>query len=67
MRGATHKLDAELAFEQAHLTAQRRLGDMQPLSRAREVALACDRQEVAQPPEVDHPPIVIEGGNFGFA
>jgi hypothetical protein len=49
VRRAVHELDAELLLEQPHLPAQRGLGDMEPLGRAREVPLARDRHEVAQP------------------
>jgi hypothetical protein len=30
------------------------LGDVQPRGRTREVALACDRHEVPQPPKIAH-------------
>ena len=40
---------AELLLEQAHLTRQRGLGDVQLLGGPGEVALARDCQEVLQP------------------
>ena len=45
---AVEQEDAELAFEQAHLTAQRGLGQMQPLRRLGEVALLGHRHHVAE-------------------
>ncbi len=45
---AVKQQDAELAFEQAYLSAQRRLGEMQPLRCLREVALLGDRDDVAE-------------------
>ena len=54
MRGAVQQLDPELLFEQPHLAAERRLGDVQPLGRAREVSLPRDRDEVLQPTKIGH-------------
>ncbi len=45
---AVEQQDAQLAFEQAHLTAQRGLGQMQPLRRLREVALLRHRHDIAE-------------------
>ena len=56
VRRAPQQLDAELALEQAHLPAQRRLGDVQALGRAREVALGRHGDEVAQPAQLGHGP-----------
>jgi hypothetical protein len=50
------QIDAELLLEQAHLAAQRGLGDVQALGGAREVALAGHREEVAQAPQLRHGP-----------
>ena len=47
---ATHKLNAELLLKHSHLTTERGLRDMRPLSGARKVTLARNRQEIAQPP-----------------
>ena len=49
VRRPVQQLDAELLLEQPHLTAERGLGDMEPLGRAREVAFLRDRDEVVQP------------------
>jgi hypothetical protein len=54
VRRAPQQLDAELAFEQAHLPAEGRLGDVQALGRAREAALGGHGDEVAQPAQVGH-------------
>ena len=54
MRCAMEQLDAELPLEQAHLTAQSRLGDVQHLGGPGEVALACDGEEVLQPAQLGH-------------
>ena len=54
MRRASQQLDTELALEQAHLPAQRRLGDVQALGRTREVALGRHGDEVAQPTQLGH-------------
>ena len=51
---AMQELDPELLLEQAHLAAQRRLGDVQELGRAGEIALAGNSQEVAQPAQLGH-------------
>lgn len=48
MGGATHQLNAELLLKHPHLTTERGLRDVQPLSGAREIALARNGQEVAQ-------------------
>ena len=56
VRRAPQQLDAELALEQAHLPAQRRLRDVQALGRAREVALGRHGDEVAQPAQLGHAP-----------
>ena len=55
MRGAVQQLDAELLLEKPHLPAERRLGDVQPLGRPREVPLPRDRDEVLQPTKIGHP------------
>jgi hypothetical protein len=53
---APQQLDAELLLEQAHLAAERGLGDVQAFRGAREVPLAGDGEEVAQAPQVRHAP-----------
>lgn len=54
VRGPVQQVDSELLLEQPHLAAQRRLGDVQPLGRAREVSFLRDRDEVLQPTEIGH-------------
>jgi hypothetical protein len=54
VRGAVQELDPELLLELLHLAAEGRLGNVQALGRAREVALASDGQEVLQPTEIGH-------------
>ena len=44
---AIEEADAELALEPCDLLAQRRLSDVQPLSRAPEVELLCEHHERA--------------------
>jgi hypothetical protein len=48
MSGAPQQRRAELVLQQPDLAAQRRLGDVQPRGRAREVALLGDRDEVGE-------------------
>ena len=51
-RGPPQQLDAELGLEPPHLLGQGGLGDPQLLRRAREAAVARDRGEVLQPPQL---------------
>ena len=50
--GALEQLQPELALEPAHLLRERGLGDVELLGRAREVAMARDRREVLELPQV---------------
>ena len=51
-RRAVDQFGADFGFELLDLPAQRRLGDVQPVRGAREIALAGDRHEITQLPEV---------------
>ena len=51
-RRPPQQLDAELGLEPPDLLRQRRLGDPELLRRAREAAVARDRGEVLQPPQL---------------
>jgi hypothetical protein len=52
-RRADEQVAAELLLERAGLRRERRLGDMQPLSRSAEVQLLRYGKEVAQVPQLD--------------
>jgi hypothetical protein len=46
MRGSTEQLDAQLALKALDLLTERRLSNAELFSRAREVALTCNLDEI---------------------
>ena len=70
VRGAPQQLDAELVLQQPDLAAQRGLRDVQPLGRAREVALLARRRrnsrvagDQARPSTITSSPTVRRPGS----